>query len=195
MVANSIERAAAGFPWRIAAWSAAAALLALPAVAMRFTREVVWTAEDFAAMGAMLLIAGLAIEGLVRASRSLPYRLGAAVAVLAGFLLVWVNLAVGFLGDEGNPANLMFLAVLAVAAGGAVLTRVRPAGMARTMLAAAAVQMLVAGFGFSAGMGSPGSAGVFEVVMGSTLFGGLWLAAAALFGKAARDAERSAASA
>jgi hypothetical protein len=111
--------------------------------------------------------------------------------VLAGFGLVWVNLAVGFLGDEGNPANLMFLAVLGVAVGGAVLSRARPAAMARTMLAAAAAQVLVAGVGYAAGWASPGGQGVFEVVMGSTLFGGLWLLAAALFGWAARDAHRA----
>ena len=181
-----MERKHSPIPWRIIGWGGAAALLALPAVAMRFTDEVVWTASDFAVMGAMLLLAGLALEGLVRASRSWPYRLGAGVAVLAGFGLVWVNLAVGFLGDEGNPANLLFLAVLAVAVGGAVLSHARATGMARTMLAAAAVQVLVAGVGYAAGWASPGGAGVFEVLMGSTLFGGLWLLAAALFGWAAR---------
>ena len=178
-------------PWRIIGWSGAAALLALPAVAMQFTPEVVWTTGDFVAMGAMLLTAGLALEGLVRASRSVPYRLGAAIAVLAGFLLIWVNLAVGFLGDEGNPANLAFLLVHATAIGGAVLAGFRAQGMARTMVAAAVVQVLVAAFGFAAGYASPGGAGVFEVVMGSTLFGGLWLASAVLFAWAARPAARA----
>ena len=186
-----MERNHSTVPWRIIGWGGAAALLALPAVAMRFTDEVVWTASDFAVMGAMLLLAGLALEGLVRASRSWPYRLGAGIAVLAGFGLVWVNLAVGFLGDEGNPANLMFLAVLAVAVGGAALSHARSAGMAGTMLAAAAVQVLVAGVGYAAGWASSGSAGVFEVVMGSTLFGGLWLLAAALFSWAARNEGRA----
>ena len=186
-----MERNHSSIPWRIIGWGGAAALLALPAVAMRVTDEVAWTASDFAAMGAMLLLAGLALEGMVRASRSWPYRLGAAVTVLAGLGLVWVNLAVGFLGDEGNPANLMFLTVLAVAVGGAVLSHAHPAGMARTMLAAAVVQVLVAGVGYAVGWASPGGKGLFEVILGSTLFGGLWLLAAALFGWAARDASRA----
>lgn len=186
-----MERNPSPFPWRVVGWGGAAALLALPAIAMRFTHEVVWTVEDFAAMGAMLLLAGLALEGLVRVSRSWPYRLGAGVAVLAGFGLVWVNLAVGFLGDEGNPANLMFLAVLAAAVGGAALSHARAAGMVMTMLAATAVQVLVAGIGYAAGWASPGGKGVFEVVMGSTVFGGLWLISAALFGWAARNARRA----
>ena len=177
-------------PWRIIGWSGAAALLALPAVAMQFTSEVDWDTRDFAVMGVMLLTAGLALEGLVRASRSVPYRFGAGIAVLAGFLLVWVNLAVGFLGDEGNPANLAFLLVHATAIGGAILGRFRASGMARTMIAAAVVQVLVATAGYVAGYASPGGAGVYEVVMGSALFGGLWLVSSALFGWAARNANR-----
>ena len=182
-----------GIPWRIIGWSGAAALLSLPAVAMQFTPEVVWTTSDFGVMSAMLLTAGLALEALVRASRSAPYRFGAGVAVLAGFLLVWVNLAVGFLGDEGNPANLAFLLVHATAIGGAILARFRADGMAWTMVAAAIVQVLVAAVGFVAGFASPGGKGTFEVTMGSAMFGGLWLMSAALFACAARrGAARSA---
>jgi len=73
------------FLWRIAGWGCAGALLLLPAAAMQFTHEVVWSGSDFAVMGAMLLLAGLALEGLVRASRSTPYRLGAGIAVAALF--------------------------------------------------------------------------------------------------------------
>ena len=43
--------------WRIARWGGAAALLCVPAVAMRFTKEVNWGPEDFIAMGGMLALA------------------------------------------------------------------------------------------------------------------------------------------
>jgi hypothetical protein len=107
--------------------------------------------------------------------------------ILASLLLVWVNLAVGFLGSEGNPANIMFLLVVGIAVGGSIATRLRPAAMVRTMLAAALTQLAVAAIGLAAGWASPGRDGVYEVVMGSTLFGGLWLASAALFRNAAQD--------
>jgi len=45
-------------------------LLTVPAVAMQFTRKVYWSGSDFAVMGVMLLLAGPAFEGLVRASPS-----------------------------------------------------------------------------------------------------------------------------
>ena len=41
--------------WRIAGWSAAAALLALPAIAMQLGAEVDWTVSDFVVAAAILL--------------------------------------------------------------------------------------------------------------------------------------------
>lgn len=171
--------------WRIAGWGGLAALLFLPLVAMRFTTEVDWSASDFAVMGLLLGTVGLVAELLMRQSGSVTYRAGAAIAIAAAFLLVWVNLAVGFLGDENNLANLMFFAVLAAAAGGAILVRLRPAGMARAMVAAAGVQVLIGSVALLARLGSPGAAGDHEAVMGTSLFTGLWLASAWLFHKAA----------
>jgi hypothetical protein len=162
---------------RILGWSAVAALLALPLVAMRFTAEVNWTAEDFVAAGVILGGAGLATEFLVRRSTSHAYRVGAVLAVLAAFLTVWANLAVGMIGDEGNPYNLLFGGVLATALLGMILARFQPAGMPIAMLVTAVAQMAVGAFGMSADL----LGGVLS--MG---FAGLWLAAAALFRAAAR---------
>lgn len=171
---------------RAIGWSGAAVLLMLPLVAMRYTSEVVWTLSDFLVMGALLGAAGLTLELATRRSNKLAYRFGAAVAVAAAFLLAWVNLAVGFLGDESNFANLLFLGVIMIAAAGTLAVRARADGMARTMLATAAAQALAAIAGYSAGWASPGGQGVYEVAMGTTLFTGLWLLSALLFRKAAR---------
>jgi hypothetical protein len=170
---------------RIAGWGGAAVLLLLPLVAMQYTPEVDWSLSDFIVMGALLGGSGLVLELATRGASSLAYRFGVTVAVAAAFLLVWVNLAVGFLGDEGNPANLMFLGVIAVAIAGALMARSRPIAMARAMLAAAAAQVLAGAIGFGLGWATPGGQGVYEVVMGTGLFTGLWLLSAWLFRKAA----------
>src|SRR3954469_1092777 len=47
-------------PWRVAGWSFAAGLLALPALAMQFTHEVNWTGFDFLVAGGMIGGVGLA---------------------------------------------------------------------------------------------------------------------------------------
>lgn len=136
---------------RLLVWGGAAGLLLLPLVAMQFTREVDWDGRDFAVMAAMLAIACGTYELALRLSGSPAYRAGFGVAAVAGFLLVWVNLAVGMIGSEANPYNLWFGAVLATGLLGALLARFRAAGMVRALLATAVVQALVAGVALVAG--------------------------------------------
>ena len=162
---------------RIAGWSFAAILLLLPAVAMQFTSEVDWDARDFIVMGAVIGMVGLGTEFLVRRSGSTAYRIGAVVVMVTAFLTIWVNLAVGMIGDN-NAYNLVFGGVLAIALVGAILADFKPSGMQRTMFAAAAAQALAGGFGLST---DPLGA-VF-----SMLFALPWVLSAALFRNAARD--------
>lgn len=167
-------------PWRILGWGAAGAVLLLPLLA-----GAPWTGSDYIVMAFLLGGAGLLLELAVRVSGDRLYRAGAGVAVAAAFLLLWVNGAVGFLGDEDNPANLMFLGVLAIALAGAIIANFRATGMARAMFVTAAAQLLVGVVALAAGLGSPGYAGIYEAVMGTSVFAGLWLLSGGLFRKAA----------
>jgi hypothetical protein len=171
----------------VAPWGAAAALLLLPLLAMQVSDEVAWDAADFLVFGALLAIACGIWEAASRRSGSQAYRAGVAVAVAAGFLLVWVNLAVGVIGTEDDPANLMFAGVLAVGLAGAVAARARPGGLARAMLATALAQALVAAVALVAGMRGGGVSPPAEVIGLSAGFAGLWLLAAGLFRRAARE--------
>jgi hypothetical protein len=171
---NSAPR---GNAWRIALWGFAAALLVVPAVAMRFTQEVNWTAGDFVFAGALIGGIGLLLELAVRRTPSPAYRAGAAAALAAAFLILWANGAVGMIGDEGDRYNLLFYGVILVALAGAVLARFRAAGMARAMLAAGLAQAAAGLAGFAA---DPRGA------LFSTAFTGLWLGSAWLFRQAAR---------
>lgn len=141
--ASLARRAANWRGWRIVGWGMAAFLLLLPFVAMQFTDAVDWSAGDFIFAGVMFAIVGGVLEVAVHSSDRIAYRLGTGVALLAGLLLVWINGAVGIIGDEGNPANLMFGGVLLVAIAGAVGAGARAAGLARAMAAAALVQLVV----------------------------------------------------
>lgn len=163
----------AAFPWRPLAWGAAGALLLTPLVAMQFTDEVNWNLGDFIVFGLMLAVAGGLVELAVRARGSLAYRAGVAVAVGTGFLMTWANLAVGIIGNEENPANLLFFGVILVAAGGAFLSRGEPAGMARAMAAAALAQAGVAITALLLGLG--------HVFVATAVFMAGWLIAATLF--------------
>lgn len=173
--------------WHPLLWAAAAALLTVPAIAMRFTEEVQWTASDFVVMGGMLAAACGAFELLLRAGNDVAYRLGAAVAVLGVFFLVWVNLAVGIIGSEHNHANRMFAAVIATVVGGACVSRLQAAGLARTMLAASGWQVLIAAIAVIGRLGSTESGMWPKDILGCTvILCTLWLVAAALFHRADR---------
>jgi len=161
-------------------------LLLLPLAAMQFTQEVAWGAPDFIVLGSMLAAACLTVELAAWATGNSAYRAAVGVAVAAAFLLIWVNLAVGFLGSEDNDANLIFGGVLAVAIAGAIVARFQAAGMAKAMSAAAA-QILVGIVALAAGWASAGPDGLYEVGIGSGFFAALWLLSAWLFQRAARE--------
>jgi len=186
MTAVNEEAVRGGNHWRVLGWGGAVALLALPFVAMQFTREVTWTLSDFVIFGAMLTVVGLGIEFLVRQSGELTYRIAAALAMITSFLLVWMNLAVGIIGSEDNDANLMFAAVLATACGGSIVAHFRPRGMSNAMLATAAVQLTVGVVALAMDLGTDGKAWPRDVIVLTGGYTGLWLLAAGLFGIAAR---------
>jgi hypothetical protein len=165
-----------GNRWRIGAWSAAAALLVIPFFAMRFTNEVDWSARDFLLAALLIGIPGLVLEGVVRLSGNLAYRAGATLALLAAGLIVWINGAVGIIGSENNPTNLIFAGVIAVAAIGACIARGRAGGLRHAMIAAAAAQAATGVIAFSLDMRVIGFIAILTVV---------WLIAAALFARAA----------
>ena len=75
-----------------------AAILSVPLVAMQFTQEVDWSASDFALMGSLLFVAGLLIDWVLRKVRTASYRIALSITVVAAFLLVWAELAVGIFG-------------------------------------------------------------------------------------------------
>ena len=74
------------------------ALLAIPAIAMQFTREVNWSGFDFAIMGALLSVTGLTIDLVLRKVQARDKRFLLIGIVLVVVLLIWAELAVGIFG-------------------------------------------------------------------------------------------------
>lgn len=172
---------------RLIGWSIPVLLLLVP-----LATGAPWTPSDYVVAGVLFAIVGLGIELAVRLSNDIVYRVAAAVAVVTGFLLVWVNIAVGFLGDEENPANLMFFGLLGLTLIGALAVRFRASGLARLLVATAVGQVLIGVAALTFGLGASGDRGVYEAVMGTSMFTVLWLASAWLFARAARREAASA---
>lgn len=162
-------------PHRALMWSAAAILMILPIMLMGGVDDP----GALVMLGGMVVILGAGYELAMRVPAQLAYRTGMGVGVLAALMLIWINLAVGIIGSEDNPQNLIYAGVVTVALSGAILTRFRPRAMAWAMAAAAAAQAAVFTFAWIAGWQFTGPITVF--------FGALWLIAALLFRRAAHE--------
>lgn len=165
---------------RMLLWGGAGTLLLLPWIAMQFTEEVNWDGFDFLVFGAMLVTGCIVCEIALHASRSLLYRFAAAIAACTGFLLVWINLAVGIIGSENNAENLVYAGVLLVAVIGTAVARLRAADMARAMLVTAAAHALTGVYGLAIGS--------IEAAVSALVFVAAWLASAWAFHRAAKMA-------
>ena len=116
------------------------------------------------------------------------YRFGVAVMLIASFLQVWANLAVGIVGSTDNAQNQGFFGVVVAAFACAFVARLRPDGMARAMVATVGIQailgLMVATAPITARVDPVGPKGVLMV---TGFFIALWLIAAALFQRSARE--------
>ena len=62
------------------------------------TSEVNWSLSDFVIMGGLLMLTGVSCEIILRKVTKSAYRIAICVAILAAFLLIWAELAVGIFG-------------------------------------------------------------------------------------------------
>ena len=179
MVSNTTARR--GLPWRVIGWGGIAVLLSVPLV-LGFP----WRIADYIFAAVLLGLVGLCLELGFRASNSAAYRAGVGLAVVASFLLLWLNAAVGIIGNEDLDANLLFLGVIAVALGGSFIARFKPEGMARAMLLAAVAELAVPFVAYTFALAPTEALLRREVPVLTTFFTAMWLLSAWLFHRAAR---------
>lgn len=166
----------------------AAIPLLVPLIAMQFTDEVVWDITDFVVAWVLLAGAGLTyklLAGKVTGTGNIAHRAAIGLAVAASLILVWTNGAVGLIGSESNPANLLYGGVLVVGFIGAAAARLHPLGMAHTLFAMAAAQALVPVIAWAI-WEPPVAAGMLGVFVVNVFFVALFVGSALLFRRAAR---------
>ncbi len=115
------------------------------------------------------------------------YRFATILALATAFILVWLIGAVGVIGVEGDPFDLMYFGVLVVGLIGAIAARLRPHGMARALFATAFAQALVAFVALIVGKHQSSVSSVPEILILNGFFIALFLGSARLFGNAARQ--------
>jgi hypothetical protein len=146
-----------------------------------------WTLSDFVFAGALIFGTGLVYVLVARNGGNIAYRFAVGVALVAGFLLVWINVAVGIIGEPDEAANLMYIGVLAVGIAGAFVARFRQQEMARALLATALAQALVAVIALIFRLGAGGPPGVLGVLILNGFFVSLFVGSALLFRYAGRE--------
>jgi hypothetical protein len=119
-------------------------LLMIPFMAMQFTDEVAWTLSDFIFAGSFLFGTGITYKLVTRKSGDTIYKIAIGFALFSVLFLIWTNLAVGIIGSEDNPINLLYFGVILVGIIGSFIARFRSQGLALTMFSMAVAQALVA---------------------------------------------------
>ena len=112
------------------------------------------------------------------------YRVALGIALVTSLLLIWMSLGVGIIGADGDRANIMFFGVIAVGILGAIIARLRPRGMSRTLIAMLLTQTIIATYAVTAGLGMPYS-GPLEIMLLNGFFIVMYAASAWLFQRAA----------
>ncbi len=162
-----------------------AVILALPLVAMQFDTRVNWGSVDFLVAGVVLFASGPAFEFAVgrlsSGADNLTCRFAVGVSVVGVLLLVWVNLAVGIIGHEGNPANLMCVGVLLMGVAGVMLAHMQAVGLEDVLWVTAGAQIMITLTALTAFAATPSVTLVLNGV-----FVGIWVGAALLFRHARR---------
>jgi hypothetical protein len=125
------------------------------------------------------------LDALITAKNA--YRLAAFIAIGTSLFLLWGIGALGVIGEEGDSADRMYLGVLAVGLGGALLARFRPAGMARALLAMALGMAVVAVIAIALGKHNEPGTSVSEILGLTAFFATPLLVSAWLFRFAAQE--------
>src|SRR5690606_21309463 len=86
-------------------------ILSIPFLFMQFSKEVVWSPTDLLVAGCLLALVGFAIDFVLRAVKDSRWKVFIVVGIIAAFLLVWAELAVGVFGSPfaGNSAFKPYL--------------------------------------------------------------------------------------
>lgn len=161
-------------------------LLLIPLIAMQFSDEVVWTLSDFILAGALIFGTGFTYILITRVlapkmGDNILYRVAIGFALFTGFFLIWINGAVGIIGSEDNPVNILYFGVIAVGIIGAFIARFRPKGMVYTMFAMAIAQALIATITLVGGFYQSPPSTVFHIIGVNGFFVMLFIIAGLLF--------------
>ncbi len=161
-------------------------LLLIPLLGNLFVEGWDWRWHSFVLAGIVLFGTGFAYELIAGRSEKIAYKTAFGIGLGTALLLFWVNGAVGVIGSENNPANLLFGLVFLAGFIGSLFSRFKARGMSYTMSLAAIIQFLIPLFALIVwpAQASWGEAGVVGVLVFNSIFSLLFSFSALLFQRA-----------
>lgn len=161
-------------------------LLSIPLIAMQFTDEVKWTFFDFIIAGILLTGTGLTFVLLSNKANNKIYKIAIGLTLGTALFMIWSNLAVGIIGNEDNPINILYLGVLGVGVIGSFISRFKPNGMSLTLKLTALAQVFVVITALFEGYGDTINE-LRELLLVNGFFIVLWIGASLLFSKSSEE--------
>lgn len=161
-------------------------LLLIPFGAMQVFSEMNWSMGDFLIMGMLIFFVSMGYQLFTDLIQTQQHRFGVVLAFATAFLLLWINLAVGMIGNESNPANLLYYFVIAVFVVGGALSRLKRISISRVFFITAGVHACVPLIAYLLWK-PPLTIGLVQVVGINGIFVLLWLVSGMLL----RDAHRA----
>ncbi|MFA7419285.1 MAG: hypothetical protein WCZ90_06315 [Melioribacteraceae bacterium] len=171
----------------VSAASVAALLLLIPLTAKLLTDEMKWSFFDFIAAWILFFSAGATYRLIARKMENKTYKAAVGLTAATGLFLVWSNLAVGLIGNEDNPANWMFLGVVAIGFLGAIISRLQPKRMAIVLFTMAFAHALIAVIALIARLDLAPESSAVQILGVNGFFAVLWIGSGLLFLNAAQD--------
>lgn len=156
-------------------------LLMIPLIAMQFSAEVEWTLIDFIFAGSIIFGTGFIYKLITTKSGDVTYKVAIGFALFTGLLLIWTNLAVGIIGSENNPVNLLYFGVIVIGIIGSLIARFQSRGLALTMYTMALAQALIAAIVLIGGFYESPPSTVFHILGINSFFITLFVTSALLF--------------
>lgn len=165
----------------------AAMLLIIPLTAKLFLEGFEWSGADFFAAWILFFSAGLTYRLVAGRIKNNMYRAAVGLAVFTGLFLIWSNLAVGLIGSEDNPANLMYLGVTAIGFFGAIISKFQPKKMAFVLFSLAFAHAVITGAAIIARLDLAPESSAVEILGVNGFFAVLWIGSGLLFLNASND--------
>jgi hypothetical protein len=119
------------------------ALLLIPLTGQLTVDGWNWTWHDFLMAWVVFTLTTAFLRFLMtRPLANFAYKAGVALAVITGFLITWITLAVQIIGDD-NPGNGLYLLTILGGFIGVGVSRFQPAVLARVAFTMAAALLLI----------------------------------------------------